>query len=94
MNKLQKKEWEKLKEKYDNRCVRCGLEDYHLERDHIIPAYQGGLNELKNFQPLCAWCNSSKGPETIDWKHIRDTLGWIDLIITLPKSHPYNKNKK
>lgn len=51
-------------------CVRCegksGL--INLDRDHIIPKYQGGNDEPTNWQPLCAKCNASKGPERIDWR--------------------------
>lgn len=53
-------------------CVRCegksGL--INLEIDHIIPKYQGGWDDITNYQPLCAKCNASKGPETIDWRLI------------------------
>ena len=55
---------------FNNTCVRCegasGLA--RVERDHIIPKYQGGNDEPTNWQPLCAKCNASKGPETIDWR--------------------------
>ena len=53
---------------FEYTCVRCrgesGLE--RVERDHIIPSYKGGLDEPSNYQPLCARCNASKGPESID----------------------------
>lgn len=53
-----------------NICVRCEGESklIRVERDHIIPKYQGGDDEPTNWQPLCAKCNASKGPETIDWR--------------------------
>ena len=53
-----------------NTCVRCegksGL--INIERGHIIPRYQGGSDDPSNWQPLCARCNASKGPETTDWR--------------------------
>ena len=62
----------KMKSLFNNTCVRCegksGL--INVERDHIIPKYQGGSDEPSNWQPLCAKCNASKGPETIDWRLI------------------------
>jgi len=51
-------------------CVRCEGESQliNVERDHIIPKYQGGSDDPTNWQPLCAKCNASKGPERIDWR--------------------------
>lgn len=69
-NKESKKIFNKMKEFFDNKCVRCNGESglLNVERDHIIPSYQGGSNEPSNWQPLCAKCNSSKGPENIDFR--------------------------
>jgi DNA-directed RNA polymerase subunit RPC12/RpoP len=55
-------EWEKIKEKYDFRCPSCNnLEpDIKLTVDHIIPISKGGMNTIKNIQPLCRSCNSKK----------------------------------
>lgn len=68
----QKAVFAKMKELFNNTCVRCegksGL--VNLERDHIKPRYQGGDDSVKNMQPLCAKCNSSKGAESIDWRVI------------------------
>ena len=68
MNKQERIVWNKMKDFFDNTCVRCRGESglTHLDRDHIIPKYQGGNNEPTNWQPLCARCNASKGPENID----------------------------
>lgn len=59
-----------MKKLFNYTCVRCKGESglINVERDHIIPTYQGGINEVTNWQPLCAKCNASKGPETIDWR--------------------------
>lgn len=58
-------EWEALKEACGGRCVRCGG-DGRVEKDHIVPLYQGGSDGIENLQPLCAKCNASKGRETTD----------------------------
>jgi len=57
---------------FNNKCVKCEGKSMliNVERDHIIPTYQGGLDLVSNWQPLCAKCNSSKGPERIDWRII------------------------
>ena len=61
-------EWQLMKEYFNNTCVRCagasGL--IKVGKDHIMPLYQGGSDSIKNIQPLCARCNSSKGSENID----------------------------
>lgn len=48
-------------------CVRC-LKPCWQQRDHISPVYQGGSDAISNIQPLCSKCNSSKGPEAIDFR--------------------------
>lgn len=64
--------FEKMKELFQHKCVRCNGESglVNVELDHIIPRYQGGSDDPTNWQPLCAKCNSSKGPERIDWRII------------------------
>jgi 5-methylcytosine-specific restriction endonuclease McrA len=59
-----------MKEVFLSTCVRCEGESglVNLDRDHIIPRYQGGSDDPTNWQPLCAKCNASKGPERIDWR--------------------------
>lgn len=64
-------QWEALKLEFGNRCVRCMSVPKYLEPDHIIPVYQGGSDAIENIQPLCAWCNSRKGPESINWVLVR-----------------------
>jgi 5-methylcytosine-specific restriction endonuclease McrA len=72
-------EWNELKRFFGHRCVRCGRSDMALERDHIIPVYQGGSDGIDNIQPLCAPCNASKGPENFNWAYHRKLNGWWDL---------------
>jgi hypothetical protein len=71
MTVREKKEiFNQMKVVFLNTCVRCeGASNLvNVERDHIIPTYQGGPDIPENWQPLCARCNASKGPETIDWR--------------------------
>ena len=53
-------------------CVRCeGKSGYtFLSKDHITPLYQGGSNSIKNLQPICPFCNASKGPENFDHRKL------------------------
>lgn len=60
-------QWESLCEWAGGCCVRCGDCRYPVEKDHIKPLYQGGSDAIDNLQPLCARCNASKGPESINW---------------------------
>lgn len=32
-----------------------------MTKDHIIPKSKGGLNHMKNYQPMCIKCNEKKG---------------------------------
>jgi 5-methylcytosine-specific restriction endonuclease McrA len=63
-----KAQFKEMAKFFHNKCVRCegasGLAN--VERDHIIPSYRGGADNITNYQPLCARCNASKGAETID----------------------------
>ncbi len=60
-----KQEWHEMK-LYFRCCVRCGTKNLNLVKDHIVPVYQGGSDSIKNLQPLCVKCNSSKGPNNTD----------------------------
>jgi len=53
------KEWNEVKQAYNNRCAFCGLET-KLTKDHIIPLSKGGTDYIENIQPLCRSCNSRK----------------------------------
>lgn len=62
-----KSEWAAVKEAVGVICPRCERVTHHFYKDHIIPIYDGGSDGLDNIQPLCASCNSQKGPERINW---------------------------
>lgn len=65
------KEWLELKEKYGNRCLRCGKKETArspLTADHIIPVSLGGTSDISNIQILCGKCNSAKGARAIDYR--------------------------
>jgi hypothetical protein len=47
-------------EKHGEQCAKCGATE-KIELDHIVPVVKGGENNIKNMQPLCKSCNSSKG---------------------------------
>ena len=54
------KEWNNLKERFNNRCAFC-FEEKKLTKDHILPLFVGGSDYIENIQPLCKSCNSRKG---------------------------------
>lgn len=62
-----KAEWAAVLAEVDGECVRCGVACERLQKDHIVPIYQGGSDGLDNLQPVCARCNAQKGPETTNW---------------------------
>ena len=49
--------------KYRNLCACCGRRR-KLTPDHVRPLSKGGRNVIKNIQPLCLSCNTSKGAKT------------------------------
>lgn len=62
-------EWKEMREFFGT-CVKCEGESglTNVDRDHITPIYQGGSHGIDNIQPLCAKCNSQKGPDATDWR--------------------------
>lgn len=64
-----KAEWAGMKE-FFKICVRCeGASNLiNIEKDHIVPIYQGGSDSIRNLQPLCAKCNCSKTADTTDYR--------------------------
>jgi HNH endonuclease len=54
------------------RCCLCGTDvtgtlrsddNYHF--DHMVPLFQGGINDVSNVQLLCSKCNLSKGKRDV-----------------------------
>ncbi len=41
-------------------CWMCGTYRERLQRDHIVPKFEGGSNEIDNIQYLCANCHQDK----------------------------------
>ena len=75
------------KTKDNNRCRICGIPDFNLQCDHIVPESLGGETTLDNLQTLCSTCNNSKGnddaveypimppiDENRTWNSIRDEV--------------------
>lgn len=69
-------QWEDMKREFDFRCVQCGRTGCHLDKDHILPIYRGGSDGLENIQPLCPWCNCSKGRDSFNWAEYRRQEGF------------------
>jgi 5-methylcytosine-specific restriction endonuclease McrA len=94
-------EWEEMKSFFDNTCVICGKKEMPVEKDHIIPIYQGGSDAITNIQPACAKCNAGKGSESIDHRIIYSQqhnlimpIKWIDAYQTCTKRVPLeNENE-
>lgn len=61
-------EFTMLCEGYGNRCLCCGRDDIPLTRDHIVPLFGGGADEISNIQPLCHSCNARKGTKSTDYR--------------------------
>lgn len=52
-------------------CVACGERTERLSLDRIKPHCRGGGTTLANVQPLCGYCNKSKGTKVIDYRKER-----------------------
>ena len=66
-------DWELVLDVYGHACLACGKDEVTI--DHVIPVSCGGLNVISNVQPLCGFCNTSKGAKTIDYR----PEPWADL---------------
>lgn len=56
---LTDKQWEQIKQYFNNRCAYCGKE-LDLQQDHFIPLSKGGEYTINNIIPACRSCNASK----------------------------------
>jgi 5-methylcytosine-specific restriction endonuclease McrA len=65
-----KEQWIEIKVYYKNTCLKCKKQEpeIKLTLDHVIPISRGGEHDVKNIQPLCLSCNSSKKDKTIDYR--------------------------
>ena len=69
-----RKEWISLKEKYDFKCLKCGVRESttnRLQPDHVIPVVKGGPSWISNIQPLCRKCNIEKDTDTTDYRLLK-----------------------
>ena len=71
-------DWQALVRMAEGKCLCCGKKR-KLELDHIKPVMEGGTSNLENLQPLCRWCNASKGTERIDYRKPA-MLQFVDLM--------------
>jgi len=62
-------QWQELVSFSGNKCVICGNSNVKIQKDHIIPLYQDGCDCIHNLQPVCGSCNSSKGPDSEDYRN-------------------------
>ena len=69
---------EDLLGKFNNTCQSYGITGVPLELSHIVPASEGGTQEINNLTILCNKCNSSLGnywPREIEFNSfLRDVL--------------------
>lgn len=56
-------------------CCRCGVTG-PLTKDHIVPVYHGGGEDIENLQPLCKPCNEGKGMNRVDYR----PSNWRELL--------------
>jgi len=55
---------EYLLEKFNRKCVYCGVENVPLQVEHIVPRARGGSNRVSNLTLACEPCNKKKGNQT------------------------------
>lgn len=87
--KLNKKQREELKQKYNGRCAYCGCElNDKWHADHIEPIVRNWTdgtcerpenNRLDNFNPSCSSCNIMKSSMSLE--NFRDVVkGFINSL--------------
>jgi len=53
-----------LLQKFDHKCVYCGVADVPLEIEHIVPKSRGGSDRVSNLTIACTNCNQEKDNQT------------------------------
>jgi 5-methylcytosine-specific restriction endonuclease McrA len=61
-------QWTALKEAWGG-CAYCGTTGVPLQRDCVLPIWNGGRYTLDNIVPACCSCNASK------WN--QEVTGWL-----------------
>jgi 5-methylcytosine-specific restriction endonuclease McrA len=61
-----KEDFIKLCAETNNTCYYCGKETTHLVREHKIPLFRNGSNDIDNIVPSCWKCNLKKGIRTTE----------------------------
>ena len=72
VEKITKKDYEKLLVKYNNQCWICEVELTTVFWDHVQPLAKGGAHTVDNLRPACNPCNVRKNatwPFTEDMKN-------------------------
>lgn len=60
-------QWSAMCREYDHRCAYCGKLS-RLEREHVVPLFRGGADDVTNVVPSCRSCNASKGTKLVsEW---------------------------
>lgn len=72
-------EWETLKAQVNWTCPSCRKiePEIKLTKDHIVPIFKGGSNNIENIQPLYRSCNTRKGTKIINLIENRMNSGKI-----------------
>jgi 5-methylcytosine-specific restriction endonuclease McrA len=62
-----RKQFKDLCDQTGDVCLCC-KQAKKLEADHVVPLSKGGSDAINNIQPLCQYCNDSKGTKTVDYR--------------------------
>jgi len=76
---LTSKQWEEIKQYFNNNCCYCGKK-LPLEQEHFLALSSDGEYTINNIVPACRSCNSSKGA--------RNFFSWY------PKHKSYNSKRE
>jgi 5-methylcytosine-specific restriction endonuclease McrA len=73
-------EWLAMLDWFGNVCLKCGtVED--ITEDHVIPLTKGGSNSIDNMQPLCRYCNVSKGNRSsADYRNAEQLAAFLSTL--------------